>query len=77
MVHDDHEWQAQEYAQEFESAPAVLLIGGVRVTGSGVTSLQQAYTSKPMKEALMKKYGWNRDFCNIIDWKAHGIMTRD
>ena len=28
-----------------------------------------------MKEALMKKYGWNRDFFDVIDWKSHRIMA--
>lgn len=75
-VHEDHEWQAQEYAQEFASASSVLLIGRVRVMGSTTTSLQRMYTSKPMKEALMKKYGWNKDFFDVIDWTDHGIVAR-
>ena len=75
MVHHYHEWQVQEYAQEFASAPSVLLIDGVQVTVSAATSLQRVYTSTPMKEALRKKYRWNKDFFKVIDCAAHGIVA--
>ena len=66
-VHQNHRWQARQYAQSCGRVPVELLVNQCLVTGDAGEALQRAYHSPQMKSELCKKHGWDVGHFDVID----------